>query len=262
MLEVVDQMGALVRLEKPAKRIVSLVPSITHLLHALSLEQEVIGITKFCVHPEAWFHTKTRIGGTKDPKLDLIESLAPDLVVANKEENLEEHVNSLKKRIPVYVSDISEPFHVLQLLHDLGLLADRQIAAQALAKTLSDELLDTAPLPLTKSVLYFIWRKPWMVAGTDTYIHALLERCGVKNIAPGNRYPTLTDEMIQVLNPELVLLSSEPYPFSDKHVTELHALLPTAQIELVNGEIFSWYGPFLLDFLHQRKSFMKKWSTG
>lgn len=262
MVEVRDQTGALVRLEQPAKRIISLVPSITHLLYSFGLDQEVVAITKFCVHPKEWLEHKPRIGGTKDPKLKVILALKPDLIIANKEENRKEDVDLLSSEVPVYVSDVSSPEDALGLMEDLGVLLGKQSKANELQDAVRLHRQKRADRPSAqKTVLYFIWKKPWMIAGTDTYIHSLLQECGLINLAPSTRYPVVSDAEITQLNPELVLLSSEPYPFASKHLTELQALLPNAQIELVNGELFSWYGPFLEEFYIQREALMRSWSV-
>lgn len=241
-----DQLGSSVTLNFPPQRIVSLVPSQTELLYDLGLDKEVIGITKFCVHPEHWRTAKTLVGGTKTVDIEKIRSLHADLVIANKEENTKEVIEELRGIVPVWVSDIVTLNDALSMIESVGLLTNRAEKAKAIARQVS-EAFSVRFEPQNKRVLYFIWRKPWMVAGSGTFINDLLSRIGFQNAA-GNldRYPELTNEQIQSLQPDEILLSSEPYPFADKHIEELRLLCPQATIRLVDGEMFSWYGSRLL----------------
>lgn len=245
-----DQTGRTLTLEKAPQRIVSLVPSLTELLYVLGLEREVVGITKFCVHPEEWSATKERIGGTKKLHLERIAALQPDLVVANMEENTREDVEWLMERVPVWVSDIRDLRSATEMIRLLGEATHRKESAHTLADTI-DYLLQKPPVRKRQKALYLIWRKPWMAAGTDSYIHHVMHWAGYHNVLSPEqgRYPTLSDEEIKALNPDTVLLSSEPYPFNFGHRVELRALLPHAQIEMVDGELFSWYGPKMLEMV-------------
>jgi ABC-type Fe3+-hydroxamate transport system substrate-binding protein len=229
-------------------RIVCLVPSLTELLHYLGLENEVVGITKFCVHPVEWFRTKTRIGGTKNCKLDIIESLEPTLIIANKEENTKEDVEYLQKKFTVYVSDIKTIQDALDAILQIGQLVNRVNEAATLAEKIS---MDFAFLQQEKwglkNCVYLIWREPYMAAGSDTFINSILALGGFKNKVLASRYPTITEKELQKINPAYVLLSSEPYPFEVKHIQELQNILPDSKIQLVDGEIFSWYGSRMLN---------------
>lgn len=230
------------------KRIISLVPSQTELLFDLGLDQETVGITKFCVHPEAWFRNKTRIGGTKSINIDKIKALRPDLIIANKEENVQEQVAALSEIAPVWVSDIHNLEGALHMIHTIGGLTGRYEKAEIIARLIQHRF-DQLDVPAQKkrNTLYLIWRKPWMSVGSDTFIHHLMLRAGMENACKElTRYPELTDEEIVKLHPELVLLSSEPYPFKEQHIAALQQLLPHAQIMLADGEMFSWYGSRLL----------------
>lgn len=222
----------------PARRIASLVPSQTELLFDLGLDNEVVGITKFCVHPEPWKQTKTIVGGTKNVNVQVVESLKPDLIIANREENTKEDIEKLSKH-RVYVSDvktINDAYDMMNAVADMTGVS---------AKDLIDRIKSSfAALPSLeiKRALYLIWRNPWMAAGADTFINHTMTLCGFENIIEDNRYPSISGELIRQLDPEVVLLSSEPYPFKDQHVDEVKKLFPKAKVMLVDGEMFSWYG--------------------
>lgn len=234
------------------KRIVSLVPSLTELLYALGLEDEVVGITKFCVHPQSWFKNKTRIGGTKNVDVAKVTDLQPDLIIANKEENVKVQVEQLQQVAPVYLSDINTLQDALQAITTIGELTGRQRQAEEMVANIQDIFNNLPVLELPVATAYFIWRNPYMAAGNHTFIHDLLLRCGFANIYAGvNRYPVI--DFKSHLSPaalgcKLLLLSSEPYPFGPKHLEELRQQLPGCKILLVDGEMFSWYGSRLLKF--------------
>lgn len=235
-------------LQHVPKRIVSLVPSQTELLFDLGLDEETVGITKFCVHPKEWFRGKTRVGGTKTINIDKITALQPDLIIANKEENVKEQIEALSEIAPVWVSDIHDLQGALDMIQTIGKLTDRYEKAEIITRLIQHRF-DNLNHPAKKGLntLYLIWRRPWMSIGSDTFIHHIMHRAGLKNVCKNlARYPELTNEEIVKLNPELVLLSSEPYPFKEKHIAELQQLLPDAKIVLADGEMFSWYGSRLL----------------
>lgn len=257
-----DQLGRTISLDQPPRRIISLVPSQTELLYTLGLQEEVAGITKFCVHPETWFRTKTRIGGTKNINMETIHSLKPDLVIANKEENQQQQIEELSRHYPVWISDIKGLSDALQMIRDVGALIGKEEKASSLAAGIEQGfayLPSKLPVALQRDgsghqfgrcrvrAVYFIWRNPWMVAGGDTFIHDMLQRCGLDNIFRDQvRYPSISMESLSDSGCELVLLSSEPYPFREKHREEIRTVLPNALIRLVDGEMFSWYGSRLL----------------
>jgi len=230
------------------ERIISLVPSQTELLYDLGLDSEVVGITKFCVHPAEWFRTKTRVGGTKTLHIDQIKALHPDLIIANKEENTREQIEALQAFTEVYVSDILHIPDALQMIRTVGALTGKMETAVKMAEAISirfDELKRINSVP--KQVAYLIWKDPFMAVGKDTFIHDMLEVSGWNNVFEDqSRYPETTVEDIRRRNPELVLLSSEPYPFGKKHLAELQAVLPASRLLLVDGEMFSWYGSRML----------------
>jgi ABC-type Fe3+-hydroxamate transport system substrate-binding protein len=230
------------------QRIISLVPSQTELLSALGLENETIGITKFCIHPANWFNTKKRIGGTKNVHIDEIRKLQPDLVIANKEENVRDQIVELALDLPVWLTDVNNLEDSLKMILDTGILTGKKELAISLAgqiKTAFDGLPKIRPGVKTA---YMIWRNPWMTTGGDTFIHDMLQQCGFDNIfAEKTRYPEISITDLQTGHCQLLLLSSEPYPFTQKHLDELKSLLPGTGIRLVDGEYFSWYGSRLLD---------------
>lgn len=236
-----DQLGNELVVDFPPRRIISLVPSQTELLHDLGLNEEVVGITKFCVHPSSWHSSKPKIGGTKTFLFDQIDALHPDLIIGNKEENYQEGIEALQARYPVWMSDIKNLDEALTMIRSVGELVGRKEKAEALANRITMQFRSLRPHPPRK-VLYLIWRKPWMAAGPDTFIHAMLEKLGFVNCLSQPRYPELTPEQIRELNPELILLSSEPFPFKEKHIAEIQSLAPKAKVQLVDGEFFSWYG--------------------
>ncbi|MEO7313284.1 MAG: helical backbone metal receptor [Chitinophagaceae bacterium] len=232
--------------DKPG-RIISLVPSQTELLFDLGLDAEVVGITKFCVHPHEWFRSKTRIGGTKTVDIEMLSALQPDLILANKEENIREQVEALATICPVYVSDICNLDDALDMIRQVGQLVNRESNAARVAEKILQSFagLDTANHKL--SAAYLVWRSPFMAAGGDTYVSDMMELCGLENVFIDEiRYPEITIERLQLENCELLLLSSEPYPFKQQHIDEMQHLLPNTKIVLVDGEMFSWYGSRLI----------------
>jgi ABC-type Fe3+-hydroxamate transport system substrate-binding protein len=239
-------------------RIVSVVPSQTELLYTLGLNNEVVGITKFCVHPNSWYKNKTRVGGTKTLDIEQIKKLNPTLILANKEENVKEQIEALRDVCPVYVSDINTFDDALMMMDVIGQWTNRHEMARELIEQLRFQATQYLQKPDPRSVLYLIWQKPYMAAGTNTFIHTMLKVGGWKNSVPLSRYPELTEEQIRTLNPGLVFLSSEPFPFKQKHIQELQTILPEAKIMLVDGEMFSWYGSRLLHSFNYFKTLHEK----
>jgi ABC-type Fe3+-hydroxamate transport system substrate-binding protein len=243
---VTDQMGLDVSCPSSPQRIVSLVPSQTELLFDLGLADRIVGITKFCIHPKDKASSFTKIGGTKKFNFEKIDSLKPDLIIGNKEENYQEGIEQLKEKWPVWMSDIFTLEDSLEMMRSVGKLTQTQdLSNQLITKVKNgfDQLLKPEKL---KSALYFIWQDPHMVAGSGTFINEMLCYAGFDNLTKDTRYPELTDEQIQACNPEYILLSSEPYPFKDKHIAAFQKLCPSAKVMLVDGEMFSWYGSRLI----------------
>ena len=236
-----DQLNLTILLDSKPKRIVSLVPSQTEFLFDIGLEKEVVGITKFCIYPSHWLKTKTIIGGTKNVDVEKVRSLKPDLIVGNKEENTKENIEELREIAPVWMSDIFDLEDALEMMSSIGEIVGQQEETQELVDNIKGQFDSFKPDNLKLSVLYLIWRKPYIGVANDTFIDDMLKRCGFKNIlADQTRYPVL--ENLSELNPDVLFLSSEPYPFKEKHIQELHEIFPNAKIKLVDGEMFSWYG--------------------
>lgn len=255
-----DQLNRSVEVTWPPQRIISLVPSQTELLYDLGLHSEVVGQTLFCIHPAQEHKLKPRVGGTKNVKFEKIAALQPDLIIGNKEENTQSDIEELSKHYPVWMSDIQTLEDALDMIHRLGELVNRPTEAYSISSIIQQSFstlsansqtptsnlqppTSSLQQPITNCV-YLIWRNPWMAAGHHTFINDMLYRLGMNNVAQSfdSRYPALTDEELRTLQPDTILLSSEPYPFKEKHIEELKQLCPNASIELVDGELFSWYG--------------------
>ena len=248
-MDFIDQMSRMVSLPHwPPCRIISLVPSQTEFLADLGLEKEVVGITKFCVHPPEWFQNKKRVGGTKTIDFQKIEALKPDLIIGNKEENEQSQIEFLTQSYPVWMSDIYNLEDALDMMRKLGELTGKSEHAKNIADNVERKFAHHLPLNTYRSkAAYLIWRKPYMAAGSGTFIDNMLQYAGFENVfAHLSRYPEISTEMLANVNPEVILLSSEPYPFSEKHIAELQEICPSATILLVDGEMFSWYGSRLL----------------
>lgn len=243
-----DQLGNQVQISFPPQRIISVVPSQTELLADLGLADRVVGITKFCVHPEAWRKNKTLIGGTKKFDFERIRSLQPDLIIGNKEENYIEGIETLIPQFPVWLSDIVTLSDATSMIRKVGEITNTSFKAERIADDIESSFANLVKLRSLRT-LYLIWKSPWMAAAPGTFIHEMMRLSGLVNcFDKQTRYPELNTEQIQRLNPELILLSSEPYPFKEKHIEELQLLCPKAKIILVDGEMFSWYGSRLLKF--------------
>lgn len=244
-LRFIDQLHREIEIPFPPKRIISLVPSQTELLFDLGLEDEIIGITKFCIHPKEQFKIKEKIGGTKQLNLSKIRSLKPDLIIGNKEENEQLQVEELMQEYPVWMSDIYNLNDALMMIRGIGEVVDRKLKAEEIAHQIQKNFEDLVMHP-PKKVLYFIWKDPYLLAGKNTFIDEMLQRAGFENIIQEQRYPEFSFAALSSLQPESVFLSSEPYPFKEKHIQAFQEIWPEAQIQLVDGEMFSWYGSRLL----------------
>ncbi|AWW29919.1 cobalamin-binding protein [Echinicola strongylocentroti] len=236
----IDQMGQKVTIPVFPKRIVSLVPSQTELLIDLGLEEQLVGITKFCVHPKGLRQKKTIIGGTKKFRFEAIDELQPDLIIGNKEENYREGIEQLAEKYPVWMSDIFTLEDALQMIQEIGGITGKKDVSQLLVREISRgfQVEDDRK----GSAVYLIWQEPYMAAGGGTFIDQMLAKAGFQNLIIQNRYPVIAVEEIKELSPEFLLLSSEPFPFKEKHVQALQMELPATKVLLVDGEMFSWYG--------------------
>ncbi len=238
-----DQTGRQVSFNFPPKRIISLVPSQTELLFDLGLEENIVGITRFCIHPKEKVGQVAKIGGTKRFNLDKIHELKPDLLIANKEENYREGIEELEKHYPVWISEIYTLDDAYAMMREIGRITNRSNERAALIKQLKASFLEWLPLNNELTAAYFIWRKPYMVAASGTFIDNMLGVFGVQNVfAHLTRYPEIEPELLKALQPDFIFLSSEPYSFNEKHFDEFKEFSPNSKVVLVDGEMFSWYG--------------------
>ena len=263
-------MGTTHSFETSPKRIISLVPSQTELLHDLGLEDRIIGITKFCVHPYHFKSRKKIVGGTKKVHFEKIKLLEPDIIICNKEENTQEIVDELRKICPVWVTDIITIEDNLQMITDFGQLFNCRTEAQKWNDKLAFAMCDFKNFikdKPVKKVAYFIWKDPFMVAGSDNFINELLKLNHFENIYENNtetsgRYPEIELKKIRVEgDPDLVLLSSEPYPFKEEDAFEIGRNTHHAKTVFVDGEMFSWYGTRLhkaFDYFKQLQNRLKE----
>jgi ABC-type Fe3+-hydroxamate transport system substrate-binding protein len=247
----VDQLGTFHTFESCPKRIVSLVPSQTELLFELGLEAQIVGITKFCVHPFHFKSIKKIVGGTKQVNFDKIIALHPDIIICNKEENTLEMVEELRKICLVWVTDIRTIEDNFQMITDFGLLFNCRTEAQKWNDKLRFALTDfnsfVKEKPIQKAA-YFIWKNPYMVAGSDNYINEILKLNHFQNIYENlGRYPEVEVKKIRLEgDPDVVFLSSEPYPFKEEDAFEIGRYTHHTKTVFVDGEMFSWYGSRLL----------------
>jgi ABC-type Fe3+-hydroxamate transport system substrate-binding protein len=220
------------------------VPSQTELLHYLKLNEEVVGITKFCIHPNEWFSSKTRIGGTKNINIEKVTQLKPDLIIGNKEENTLSDIKALEKIAPVWISDVNSFEDALDMIKHIGIITEKKSNADQLTDKLS--MLQNKNYTSGQTAVYLIWNDPMMSAGKNTFIDSMMGQAGLINLIQNERYPEIDIEKINQLKPNLLLLSTEPYPFNNKHLASLQTQLTNTKTLLVDGEMFSWYGSRLL----------------
>ena len=234
-----DQMGREVKLTSPPRRIVSLVPSQTEFL--FDIGAPLAGRTKFCIHPKDQLENIPVIGGTKNFRFDKIKDIEPDLIIGNKEENYKYGIEKLVKEYPVWVSDIYTLEDAFEMMTTLGQICNLENEANQIIRE-CETATENIKGAKSGKVVYFIWKNPWMAAGKNTFIDHLLTHLGYENLVTEERYPALTADHISKLNPDKILLSSEPFPFKEKHLEEAKALWPNVDCQLVDGELYSWYG--------------------
>jgi iron complex transport system substrate-binding protein len=250
---IMDHLGRTVEYSFPPKRIISLAPGITDTLYSLGLEKETVGRTRYCIHPRNKVEQAMTVGGTKEIHLDKIRALKPNLILAEKEENTKEIVELLEKEFPVYVAEVDSVQTSYKMITDLGTLTNRKLDAEQLLFTIQSGF-KALPTFQGKRVAYVIWRKPYMVAGNNTYISSLLTKLGFENAFSTyeGRYPAVTEEDFQNAKLDYLFLATEPFPFKDKHITEMSAFLPDVTPVILDGEMF-WYGPRMVEAAHYFK---------
>ena len=240
-----DMLGRSLAVPEKPVRIISLCPSQTETLFDLGLGDRIVGTTRYCVHPKELTQKTVRVGGTKKIDLALVRSLHPDLIVAEKEENPREMVEELSQIAPVYVTDVTDFHSALKMIDCLGRLTGASAEAGKIQGEIQEQWGALPRFEKPLRVAYLIWRKPWMMVGPGTYIGSLLQEAGLSLVRGGqssSRYPEITEKELIAARPEIVFLSSEPFPFRDVHVQEIQALLPEARVLLTDGELWSWYG--------------------
>lgn len=253
-MEFFDQLNRKILLNSTPSRIISLVPSQTELLVDLGLQNKLVGITKFCVHPAGLKTNVPIVGGTKMVNFSKIEALNPDIIICNKEENTEEMVRQLERIAPVWISDIETIPHCLEMMLLLGEVFEVSEKAKTLIASVKDKLIEFQEaiknVPV-KKVIYTIWKNPYMAAGSNTFINALLQINKFENVIENSRYPEVEEKDFK--KADLILLSTEPYPFKENDVEELQ-LSVDAKVQLVDGEYFSWYGSRLIGAMRYFKT--------
>ncbi len=268
----VDGLGRRVVLPAPPRRIVSLVPSFTEALFAMGLDAAIVAVTRYCVHPAERVAAVPKVGGTKNPDLDAILRLHPDLVVASAEENVREHVEALMGAgLTVYVSLPHTVRRAIAELRDLARLCGVPSAAEPWLRPAEERLARLEAGRPLRPVRYFcpIWRRPYMVAAPHTYMTDLLRICGGESIfgdGPARYYPVeLAEAMAR--DPEVILLPDEPYPFAAKHLPEIEQFTAVravrdGRVHLVDGQLLTWYGPRLARALDYFSSLLHAGANG
>ena len=245
-----DQLHRKIQLKGTPERIVSLVPSQTELLVDLGLEEHIVGLTKFCVHPKHMRKEKAVVGGTKQVHFDKIKALHPDIILCNKEENTKEMIAVLEHIAPVHISDVYTIDDSLELIKMYGEMFKVPQKAQTMICSIRNQRNAFQEWIVQRpqlKVAYFIWKDPYMVAANHTFINAMLAVNNFENVyANVSRYPEIQLSELQEKQPDLILLSSEPYPFKDRDIDEFKSICPYTQVKIVDGESFSWYGSRLL----------------
>lgn len=249
MPDYIDSLNRRVHLNKTPERIISLVPSMTELLFDLGLENQIAGITKFCIHPERLVQLVPKIGGTENIDLKKIDEINPDLIICSKEENKEKEINLLMDSYPVFVGDVRNFNDAINLIYETGIMTGKEIEAQKIINKINNAFATISEIKEPIPVVYLIWKNPYMTINCETFINDMLSIAGFYNVFnnKSERYPIISIEEITDKNPQLVFLSSEPYPFKEKDKMELMMSLQYSEIRHVNGEMFSWYGSHMIN---------------
>lgn len=247
----------------PRLRIVSLVPSLTQTLCEWGLQENIVGCTGWCVDPPSLGRTATSCGGTKNPNLEQIAALQPTHVLVNTEENKPEHIQELKSRWPTLETYPKAPSDVPNMLRNMGTFLNCEEQAQEQALRIEGALAELAQQPLKKQrALTLIWRDPWMACGPDTYMSRLLETVGIQNCLlpnPTTRYPVIEIDALPRLDVDLVLMTSEPWPFRKRDAAALRALWPTCpELLWIDGQLLTWFGSKTASALEA----LKLWAAG
>lgn len=254
-----DQLGRVIEIDQLPQRIISLVPSQTELLIDLGLKDRIVGVTRYCIHPAGLIDEKVVVGGTKKIVESRIIELQPDLIICNREENTKEIVSFCDHIAPTYISDIDGLENALEMIADIGELTGTKFKSKSLIRGVSNAFKLLPKPEVVQKVLYLIWKKPYMSVGDGTFINDMIQKAGFINAAQqSSRYPEYEIEDMVRLQPDVIFLSSEPYPFTTDDIAELklafltapsqHPIKPNVipDFKVVDGELFSWYGSRLL----------------
>ena len=263
----IDQTGRELKISESINKIVCLVPSITELLFFFGLEEKIVGITEYCVHPEKQVKNANKIGGPKNPDIEKIKELEPDLVIGSVEENTQNKIEKISEFAPVWLSDVKSVDSACKMITSLGELFDKTDLAENIANNIKKGFKEFDRSQKVK-VAYLIWENPLMTVGNDTFIDNILGQMGFINVfANKNRYPKIEPEELANSGAEFILLPSEPYDFKNEHIEQYKKLCPNAKAILVDGQMFSWYGNHMLVALGYLKRIqnlvvtMKKYSN-
>jgi len=239
-MDFIDQMGNTIRLSAYPHRIISLVPSQTELLFDLGLDEQIVGLTSYCILPQEKVAHLIKVGSPKEFRFQVIDELRPDLIIGSKEENYPEGIHRLQEKYPVWMSDIVTVEDALEMIGIVGQLVNRREIAEKLIDEIKTALERLRGYPPLKAA-YLIWKNPYMAAGGQTFINEMLTSCGFINIfEEKRRYPHISlDELEQA---DVILLSSEPYPFTPDDVEVFRKRYAAHCIRSVDGKMFSWYG--------------------
>ncbi len=245
--KIVDHVGRTITYSYPPKRIISIAPGLTDTLYSLQLENEIVGRTRYCIHPKNKVEQATIVGGTKKINLEKIRKLKPDLILAEKEENTKEIVELLEKEFPVFVAEVQTVQDAYRMIHDLGVITDHKPQAEEL-QTMIQTAFQTLPSIDGKRFAYVIWKKPYMVVGNHTYIQDLLKTFGLENAFSSyeGRYPIVSEEDFHKAKLDYIFLATEPFPFKEEHKLEFTKQFPDAKTLILDGEML-WYGPRMLE---------------
>jgi ABC-type Fe3+-hydroxamate transport system substrate-binding protein len=242
-----DDLSRRVRFNFPPCHIVSLCPSITETIFVLGAGDLLSGRTRYCIHPAGKVASVPEIGGTKDPDIEAILKIAPDLVIAEKEENTRRVIEKLEKEIPVFVFSVESFAQALAMISGLGELTGKITRASGLIKRIEQAFAELPPAE-AKTAAYLIWEKPLMAAGKNTFIDAMMEKAGFRNIFRNKsaRYPKISLTELSEEKPEVLILSTEPCAYTLEDVKRYRRLLPETEVILIEGDLFSWYGARML----------------
>ncbi|MCB0410474.1 MAG: ABC transporter substrate-binding protein [Flavobacteriales bacterium] len=260
-MTVIDQMNREVTIPEKVNRIVSLVPSQSEFLWEMGLSDKLVGISKFCIHPDEMYRNTMRVGGTKQINIETIKELNPDLIIGNKEENVKEQIEELEKIFQVWMSDINNLDDAFAMMNSLSEILNFESDKKNQLIKIEEDLNSVKGIFNGLKVVYLIWHDPVMAVGNGTFINSVLEYVGLENALKNeSRYPELTNKKLEKLDIDVCMLSSEPFPFNDSHLKYYSESFSNFSPRLVDGEMFSWYGTRLAHLPSYVKQLKKVWN--